>query len=184
METLKIEFWLEAEDYLNYELFTVSKSERFRKKRMRSRIILPTMFGLLALVALNNADIALAIIFGILGLTWLLFYPAYEGRSYRKHYKKHIDEFYRNRFGKFATVEFDKESMFIKDEGSETKIQLTEISDINEIGSSIYINIKTGGALIIPKGRVKNLPELITRLKEIAAKLHVEYMLHEAWEWR
>ena len=112
----------------------------------------------------------------------LLFYPLYEKRQYIKHYKKHIEENYTNRIGKSSTIEFNNEYLISKSDSQEGKIKLTEITEVNETKTNLFIKVKSGESIIIPS----NLPEYNLFKSDLLDRintLEVLWNIDLKWKW-
>ena len=181
---MTINYKIDENDYLRHQLFVASKSERIKKKRLRSRILVPLIYVVLGLYLLFQSNIPLAIIIFIFGMLWFFVYPIWERRHYIKHYKGFIKENYKDKLGITATVEFENDYILAKDSGSESKILTTEIEEINEIPTTVFVRLKGGKSLILPKDKIANFDNLKARLKELANHLKIEYIIDEKWEWR
>jgi hypothetical protein len=81
-------------------------------------------------------------------------------------------------------VEFSNEYIIATNNNSESKVACIEIKEIYELQSYIYINLKAGQSLIIPKEKIENKNVLIGRLKELAGFLKIGYIIDENWEWK
>ena len=95
---------LESIDFLQYQLFTASKSKRITNKKMYGWLGFTIASFAFAIYCYFNNSNALAIYFGVIAAVWGLFYPKYFSWKYHKHYKSFINENYKNRFGKTTTV--------------------------------------------------------------------------------
>lgn len=82
------------------------------------------------------------------------------------------------------TLEFSNDFIIGRNDGSESKIATTELEEINEIRSAIFIRIKGGQAFVVPKDKIANIDSVRERLKELAAYLKINYELDENWEWK
>ncbi|MBZ4034337.1 hypothetical protein K6T82_06150 [Flavobacterium sp. 17A] len=180
-----IRYQLNANDFLQYQLYTASKSERIKKKRTRNKIIIPLIYAAFVLFDLYKEDTQGAIIFSAIGVLWFLLYPYWERRHYTKHYESFIKENYQNRFYKDIVIEFDHDFLLSKDiSGGEVKMATSEIEEINEISSVILIKLKLGNSLILPKDKIQNLDDVIPFLKELANGLNVKYNIENDWKWK
>jgi hypothetical protein len=157
---------------------------RIKKKRQRSKVVVPLIYVALGLYFLFQSNVPLAIIFFIIGMLWFFVYPLWERRHYIQHYKGFIKENYKDRLGIIATLEFDNDYILAKDNGSESKILTTEIEDICEIPTTVFVRLKGGQSLILPKDKISNFDNLKVRLKELANHLKIEYNTDEKWEWK
>jgi hypothetical protein len=81
-------------------------------------------------------------------------------------------------------LEFNNEYILAKDHGSESKILTTELEEICEIPSTIFVRLKGGQSIILPKDKIANFDNLKVRLKELANYLKIKYDTYEKWEWK
>ena len=181
---MTIDFSIDEKDFLTNQLYMASKSDRIRKKRKRNRIILPLIYVAFGILFLFTDKLPLTIIFLIIGLLWYIVYPIYEKRYYIKHYQGFIKDNYKERIGKTSSLEINDDFIIGKDSGSESKILTKELEEINEIPTTIFVKLKTGQSLILPKNKIKNIDLLIIRLKQLASSLNIPYNLDEKWEWK
>jgi ABC-type multidrug transport system fused ATPase/permease subunit len=181
---MTIEYKINENDFLTHQLFVASKSDRIKKKRQRSKVILPLIYVALGLLFLFKDKVSLSIIFFIIGLLWFFIYPIYERRHYVKHYKGFIKENYKDRLGRTANLEFNNEYILAKDNGSESKVLTTELEEICEIPTTIFIRLKGGQSFILPKDKITDFDKVKTRLKELADHLKIKYNTDEKWEWK
>lgn len=180
-----INYQLEANDFLQYQLYTASKSERIKKKRLRNKIVIPLIYVVFVAFYLYAKDISGAIIFLILGVLCFFLYSFWERRHYIKHYEGFIKENYKNRFHKIVNIVFGNDFISSKDDsGSEVKIATSEIEEINEISSSIFIKLNIGNSLILPKDKIQNADDLILYLKELTNSLNIKYNIENDWKWK
>lgn len=181
---MTITYTIDENDFLIHQLYVASKSERIKKKRLRNRIIIPLLYVALGLwgVLINNW--LLAIMLWVLGVLWFFLYPLWERRRYVKHYQAFIKENYKNRVDRIATLALNNDLILAKDEGSESRVLTSELAEINEIPTIIFIRLKGGQSFILPKDKISNIDEVIAGLKELAAHLKIQYVLDEKWEWK
>jgi hypothetical protein len=181
---MKLEYSLEKNDYVTFQLFAAAKSKRITKKRRNNKIILPLIYLGLAVVTYFVEDIGLSIIFLFIGLLWFLFYPAYEKKKYFRHYDKYIEENYKNRFGKVETLNFEEDYVLSKDYTGEGKLFLSEVEELNEIEKYYFLKFNSGVSLIIPKSKIDNLDQLSQYLKSLVSSLNIKHNIELTWEWK
>ena len=181
---MTIDYKIDENDFLMHQLFVASKSDRIKKKRQRNKIILPLIYVAFGLLFLFEDKYSMTIIFFIIGLLWFFIYPLWERRHYIKHYQGFIKENYKNRLGKTTTLEFSNDFILAKDNGSESKVQTTELEEICEIPKTIFVRLKAGQSFILPKDKISNIDNVIIRLKELADYLKIKYDIDEKWEWK
>ena len=84
---MKIEYTLKEEDFLEYQLYTTSKSEPIRKKRLLSKFAVPALYLLIGAFFYfydNNQNAILICIF--LAALWLALYPRYSKYRSKRYF--------------------------------------------------------------------------------------------------
>ncbi len=181
---MQIEFMLHENDYVTYQLYEASKSERLKKERRQGKIITPLTFFIIGLLFLKTEGILFACIFTAIGIMWMLYYSYNYKQKLYLHYKQYVHEVFKNRYGQICTFEFNHDFICEKTEVSECRYAATQIETINEIPRHILIKLKSGGSCIIPKDKMAQ-PELLREnLKELAAFLHIDYNMQLDWKWQ
>ncbi|NRD20952.1 YcxB family protein [Winogradskyella eckloniae] len=179
---MKLEYTLNFSDFLEYQLYVSSKSELHKKNRNKSRIVVPIIYIILGAFILFIKKTELAIAFFGFAVLWFLFYPLYSKWKYKKHFEKHIKENYKNRIGKKATLNFDKDADFIEasDFGTQTKIQDSEFDKLIELKDYYFLRLKSELSLIIPKRAVSDQE----KFKKLFSDINLEYVNELNWEWK
>ena len=172
---------LNEEDYLTHQLYTASKNKGLKNRRRKNWLILTGLFFLTAFFAKGKIDFY-AYYFFTAGVLTLIFYPYYQSYKYKKHFKKVVAENYEYRIGKEGVVHFQPDIIEIKDITGESKINTSEISQINEIKTHYFIKIKSGESLIIPKAAV---PEIfLTNAIAIFNNHNIVVNKELNWNWK
>lgn len=181
---MTFELKIDENDYLIYQLFVASQSKTIKRKRNRTKIIIPILYLLIGAYGFIQSTFLMGVLFCVFALLWFFFYPLWERTNYVKHYKKFIQENYKDAFGKSAILEISDKIIFIKDEFSESKVSSSEIYEIYEIPTTIYIRMKAGKTLILPKDKIATIQELKSELKRLTTILKINYISDENWVWR
>ncbi len=181
---MTVDYKIDENDFLTYQLYMASNSERIRKRRQRNKVMVPGLYAAMAIVFLFMDKTSLAIIFFIIAVLWYFFYPFYERKHHYNHFKGLIRENYKERLDRSGTLEINNNFILVKDDGSESKLLTKEIEGIDEIITTIFVRLKTGQAFILPKDKIKDLDLLINRLKELANHLNIVYKTDLNWVWK
>ncbi len=181
---MTFELKIDENDYLTYQLFVASQSKTIKRKRSRNKIIMPILYLVLGASGFYQKNLLMGVLFCVLSILWFFLYPLWERNNYIKHYKNFIQENYKNAFGKSAFLEISDQTIFIKDELSEAKVSTSEIQEIYEIPTTIFIRMKAGKTLILPKEKIATIQELKTELISLAGVLKISYVSDENWVWR
>lgn len=181
---MTFELKIDENDYLTYQLFVASQSKTIKRKRKRNKIIVPIFYLVLGVFGFYQSYRSLGVLLCVLAVLWFFIYPLWERNNYIKHYKNFIQENYKDAFGKSAFLEISNQTIFIKDELSEAKVSTSEIQEITEIPTTIYIRMKAGKTLILPKDKIASIQELKSELIRLATVLKISYISDENWVWR
>lgn len=177
---MTIEYKVSEQDFLDFQLYTASQSERINKKKRNGWILLTVGSIAFAIFFYLQQDIILTIYLALVALACGLFYPKYFIWRYKKHYKVHIKENYSKRFGETEFLEIKEDAIFSKDKTGEGKINVSEIEKVDETNKHFFLKISTGFSLIIPKEGIENVDEL--RTKFLSLGLAVNDMTN--WKWK
>lgn len=177
---MTIQYKIEEQDFLEFQLFTASKSDRINNKKRKGWALLTIGSMVLGLYFYLNQNITLAIYFGLVACACGFFYPRYFKWRYKKHYKTFIKENYSKQIGLIVTLEFNDHAIFSKDKAGEGKINLSEIEKIDETDHHFFLKISTGHSLLIPKDKLNNIDELRMKFKALGLKVNDE----TNWEWK
>ena len=175
---------LNEDDYLNYQLFAASQSKNIRRKRIRNRFLPAIFFVVLGLFPRFDFTTNFTQIYILTGVLWVFFYPVWEKRLYYNHYKKHIRENYKNNFDKNVALIITENEILIKDNNTESKINLQELEEINELPKAIYLKLKSSHSLILPKNKIDINVESKNFLKELSDRYSVNYNEFPDWKWK
>ncbi|MEM6764089.1 MAG: hypothetical protein AAF655_04160 [Bacteroidota bacterium] len=181
---MKIELYLDEEDYLTYQLYTASTSERIKKKRKKSWIFTTIFFASLAFLFYVAMIHFLAVYFVIASVITLVLYPLYSRRKYKNYYKKYIQENYQEVIGKRSEMEFYQDFISGRNETGESKIYTTDVKAIIEISTHFFIKLKSGPSIIINKAQVTDIGEMIVYLQQLSKNLSIEISQELSWTWK
>ena len=177
---MKLEYTLDDDDFVQYYLYTASKSKNIKKKRILMRFLIPFIYLLFSLWEYFKENIWLSSIFLILALVWVIFYPLYTRYRYTKHYAKHVNENYKSRLFKPIKLEVTSDYILGEDFTGETKINITEVKSLTEISNNFFINVTSNASLIIPKRDIFNKDDF----KEEFIKKNIPIENELNWKWK
>ena len=170
-------------DFLTYQLYAASKSERIKKKRRLSWITYTVLWFSFAFLFHLSGQYGIRNILLLVALFYLIFLPLRLREHYKNHYLNNIREHYKNRFGVESEIWFDNDFLFESDPYAFTKIKLSAIKQINEIPSHIFIKLKYGPVVIIPKS-ITDLNKFKQELQAIAGRLNIPWNVEPDWKWK
>lgn len=180
---MELKYSLNTNDFLQYQLFTASKSKRVQNQKRKSIIVIS--FSLLVLFAIlfdsnnSNQNILLSIVI----LISMLLYPLYLKSHYYKHYNKFIEDTTKNKTDRPASLSFREFHIETVDETGESKINYTNLEEINEIKDYIFLRLKTGESIIFPKNKIDNFEKLKDELYKISNVYNLKTNVELNWKW-
>ncbi|HET8572481.1 MAG TPA: hypothetical protein VFL76_01305 [Edaphocola sp.] len=170
-----INFHLDKEDFLRYQLYMVVQMPRIRKSRRRKRWTFPVIFALFGLIFLTIHKSYLAFTAWFLALLWFSFYPILNRKKYQKFYADFVEEHYGNRFGKDISIDFREDKIIGRDNGLELKIRFKELEEIIELPTLLLLKINPQQHIIIAKNKLESPKSLVELLVRLAGKWQVPF---------
>ena len=79
---------------------------------------------------------------------------------------------------------FGDNQIELSDRSGESKVNLSEISGINETGEYFYLRMRTGESLIVPKHKIDSIDVVRKKLVLLAEKLGVKFTSELDWRWK
>jgi len=180
---MTLNFIITEEDYLQSRLFISSKSKTVKRTRKKSWLFLTGAFFIASLVSFLPQDTFFGYYFLIITILTLLFYPQYQKRVYKRHYKKYVNENLKHHFNESATITFNADSVEMTDKTGFTQVNITEIDQITEIEKYFYLRTKSNQYLIIPKDRLNELDNVKLFFLSLAKQLNIEFISELNWKW-
>ena len=181
---MTLTYTLNENDFLQHQLFNSSKSKRVKSQRRKTWIIYSLAMFFLSFMFYQSGNNFLTYYFLIFGFIFIFLFPLYQQWYYKRHYQKFVRETYKKRFNKISTITFNDNNIETLDRTGESKINLSEMDEIEETGGYFYLKMKTGEQLIIPKLQIKNIEDLKDKLQEIAEKFKVNFVSDLMWKWK
>ncbi len=174
---------IDQNDILNYQLYHASMSKQIKKRRLISRILIPVLYGVIGLFFIVFSNYGLGIIFIVSGVLWLIFFPIWERKRYINHFKGFLKENYKSMFNDTSTIRFDDDSIFIKGLDSESTFGNNQLERIDEITDYIFVKLKSGQTVVLPKNKISNIDEVRSYLLELTGKLNLSYEANLNWKF-
>ena len=164
---MTLEFELNEQDFLDFQLFTASQSQKISRKKKRGLILWTPLFIVLSVFYYFDYNNFMAMLFGVLAIVYGLFYSKLFVWQYKRYYKTYVKENFSYRFGEKAYVEINNQTIYVKDKTGETTINVSEIEKIDETEKHFFVKIKSGVSLIIPKNRIQTSDEVRANLETL-----------------
>lgn len=180
-----ITYIIKESDYLTYQLFAASKSKSVNRRRKIGWFLVPTIyivFGVLSFILGNQKNIA--IVFGGLAFFWLMIFPFYSRWVYKQKYRKYIKQNHKEMFDRPVTLSIRDNKIHITDDKNESFISYSEIMMIAEIDTHLFIRLKTGSSIIIPKEHISDFVMLAKLIQQISKSTGLKLHKDLKWKWK
>jgi hypothetical protein len=180
---METNYHLEEEDLLTYFLYTASKSESQQAKFKKAKYFIPLVLLGLCGFAFFLQNYNLCILFAIAAIFMFLFYPGFLKRRVETHFKTITTATFKKSSGKSAFIKFSNQQIYCKDNGTESKINYSEIEEFSEISHYIFVKIKSGMCYVFTKKRLENVKQWQDFFKDLATQLNIHYKEELNWKW-
>lgn len=180
---MELNYSLNENDFLQYQLYAASKSRQIKKSRNKSItvfIILCIFFSVLFYL-MNNEIPSFFILISLIIISGLYFQTK---KRYINYYKKFIEENYKERIGLPCKMIFADTELIAKDYLSESKVKYESFSQINEIKDYYFLKIKTEQSFIVPKRVIINDADFLNMLKVLQTEYQIILNQELDWKWK
>lgn len=176
---MRYNYQLKEKDYLDFQLFTISQTDRFDKRKRNGKILLASLSLLIATYFFYKENKGSALYFGVSALCLYLFYPLYFKWRQKVHYTKFIRSNSTHLFGKSESIEpSDKGFTHINSTGQGI-VKRSEINKFDETAHHIFIQLTSGMTIIVPKEDIQGIDGFKIQLQ----KLNKPYNQYLTWKW-
>lgn len=173
---MEIEFQLNEEDYIDYNVNHAKKSPSLKRSVTIIRILGPVAFLIAPFLIVNFSDIPFwywMSIFGITSVVWIVFYPKYFNWELKRKIAKMLLEGKNDSLFKQIKISLNETGIVQQSRAGETMTEWNEVDSVDETHKHIYIYNSSISAYIIPK-RAFNDQQAIDLFLE---KIHEHYKI-------
>lgn len=179
----KITYTLSKEDYLEHLLYASSKTPSIQNKRKVYKILLPVVYIIIGAIGLISGNMVLFSSLIALAILWWVLFPKFERNLYTKRFSKYIDQQLKSNAYKSIELEIHPEQIFQKEENITYTIAFEQINIIHEIKNYIYIGLKDGYTIIIPKNKIQHLDQWKQIFLENIQAFEIPQVIDLNWKW-
>lgn len=165
---MKIEFELDMNDWMELQRAHYSNSKQFKRTKLIVTLIMPFVCSVMLTIDAVNGKVGLVnvIVFSILSLLWVLFYPKRFVNRTIANTKKALEEGDNSGLLGNHTIVLNEEGIINTQPSTENKIQWVGIKKMLETNDYFFLYLTSVSAIIIPKRKIeKDLAELTSLLK-------------------
>jgi hypothetical protein len=146
-----IEYELNENDHLSFQLYLASHTKRIVTQRVLTIVLAPALWLIFALLMRHRIGDSLLIITIAMSALWLILYPLRSHFQYRKFYRRHIRENYAKYLNRKTTLEIADGFLASRSDAGESKIRISEVEKVVETRDHYFVYISKGAALILKK---------------------------------
>lgn len=177
---MTLKYLLFEKDFVESQLYYRSKSMYVKKQRQTTVVSTLIIFALVLLALwITKIPLAFLIVFAIIYLATLF---STSKNRIKKTNQKVIVEFYKKRFGKTTTLEFNETTVIDGDDMRRCEIFYASLESIEEISTHFFIFLKYGEHLIIPQSEVDK-DAVKNYLQSLAQQINIPYIENLKWKW-
>ncbi|MFV0481537.1 MAG: YcxB family protein [Campylobacteraceae bacterium] len=181
---INLTYFLDENDYLEFQLYTASKSKRVKKMMLFDKLVLPLIYTVIAIAGyVLNLNVIFYLSFVVLAILWFFLYPKYNKFRYKKHYLFSIREHFSKALNEEITLLLDDKFLKTSTKSANSSINTSEIECINEIKNHIFIKLNSGVSIILPKDKIEDISAVINELEKLSQSLNITYNKELDWNW-
>jgi hypothetical protein len=181
---MKFNYQLTEADILAHQLYILSQSASFQKRRSRGRMFLLLIYVVAGIFIWQRTGPLPAIIFYLICLPFYFIYRRLEARQYVKHISHYVHEQYKDSLQKEYTLEWNDQTLTASSGEHTHNSPWQELDSIVEIPALFILNFNNSNALIVPRRGDELQTVIKTDLEAKADTLGVPFEEKLAWKWR
>lgn len=181
---LSLKFNYAEQEFIDYQLYIVSKSPIIQKKSRRNRWLVSLIYLGIGAFGGFTGNMNQLWIFGALAIVWYVVYPIWSSRFHKKQYTRFIKTQNKNRIGSEVKIEINNTDFKIEEAGQFATISLRDFSEIAELKNLLLVRLKSDMVIILQKQCSIPKDTLIDYMKSIAVKLSIPYVDDTHWTWK
>ncbi len=180
----KISFELSKNDFLQHLLYSASKIPSVLQKRRRNKIILPIIYLAVSIFGFIQGNFFLVVAMTLMSALWFWAFPKWEKKQYVKQYNQYLDKNLKDEIGKRITLEFNPQEIIQSEENQTFQITYDQIGGWYETKYAVYMGLKDGHTIIIPKKDLYDLEEIKEIVRNNEQGISIPEILDLDWEWK
>lgn len=180
---MKLSFRLDTQDYLDYQLYTVSRSEKAMRKRLIGRLLFPIIYLLVGIIFIIDKNFTFVAFNLILAVLWYFFYPISERKRYENTFRRSIE---RNLTAdaEVGSIEWGNNEIYASEKDQEARVAERDVVAIVALKNILLIQLQNKHNFILPKDKIDQLDEVVSFLQAKCTKLSIPFIDHSNWQWK
>jgi hypothetical protein len=182
---MELSYTLSAEDYLELQLYNLSRDGNYRKQRNRDRFRLPglsLLFG--AILLFDGMNNILACIFMASSVLFFIFYPQWSAWFYRRMCKRKINENMKDDSLYHVKLLLGNDIVEIDSMRGHNYFNVHDISCVVEVGKYFFMMMNQYVCVIVPKKQIVEEEQLSAQFENYKENKGVRFVQEPDWKWQ
>lgn len=180
---MELNYTLQEEDYIVFNLYHTSKNLQIKKQRIRSWVVIAVCFVVITYFAHQNMNIELLNIVPIF-VIFLILYPFALRSSQRKSITRAVEANYGDAYSKEAFVIIGNNYIETSDKRGLTRANIPYINGLVEIGDYFFIKLTGLNYIIIPKRHYEDVDFIRKKMMDISNQHNLPFDIELDWKWK
>lgn len=181
---MKLSFPLAVQDYLDYQLYSVTRSEKAMRKRLIGRLLFPIIYLLVGIIFIIDKNFTFVAFNFILAVLWYIIYPISERKRYENTFRRSIERDLTPHLNEAGSIEWTNNEIIARVNDQEAIVNEKDVAAIIELHAVILIQFYNKHNFILPKRKIENLSDVLSYLQSKCTKLSIPFIDHTNWQWK
>lgn len=180
---MELNYDLNEDDFLNFQLYYASQNDKFVSQRNRDRLRLPGLSLLFGMVLLfDDRSSIWAYILIVSSFLFFVLYKWWSAWFYKRLYKRQVKENMKDDFPYHIKLLLDNDVIEIDSKKGHRRFNVRDIEYISETGAYFYIIINRI-YVIVPGNQISEI-EIFRNQLENYKNSGIPYLEKLDWKWR
>lgn len=176
---MRLSYTLDENDFLEFNLYTASKSDSFNKKMRRGMIFLLVMILIMSIYLIAYKHYEWLFYPAALIVVVLFFYKKYYKWRLKKSYLKYIQSNHKDQLKKEEILELKPKSVYVKNQLGEGSIGYKDVVRLTEIEHHMMLLLQSGTSIVVPKKEISDL----AAFKSFFTDKNIQVIEELDWKW-
>ena len=181
---MKFTYHLNEQDILTHQLFILSQSKSFQKRRAKGSMFLLLLYMITGIFIWQRNGPVMAAIFYVICAPLYFLYRKLEVKQYAKHIGNYVREQYKDAVKNDLVLEIDQEHITSSGGDHHQSMPWLELESITELENLYVLNFRNSNAIIFPKNNLQDKEAVHRLLVEKANALGVPFDVQVKWKWK
>jgi len=180
---MHFEYQLTEPDILTHQLYILSQSKSFQKRRSKGRMFILLIYLISGVFIWKQSGFLMAILFYLVCLPLYFLYKKLEANQYKKHIAGFVTQQYKESLHHDFKLEWDEQQLTSSTGDQLHTTPWLELESMVELPTLFVLNFRNSSALILPKKDIVLSDVIRSDLKSKADSLGISYAEKLTWKW-